>query len=89
MSVFWVDRRVIDGFIHLFAKVVFALAKLANWTDHYIVDGFLNLIVSLVNLIGNFARRFQAGKVQYYLLSMLIVILALFIVFIFRYGTNL
>ncbi len=89
MSVFWVDRRVIDGFIHLFAKIVFALAKLANWTDHYIVDGFLNLIVSLVNLIGNFARRFQAGKVQYYLLSMLIVILALFMVFIFRYGTNL
>ncbi|MDR3693333.1 proton-conducting transporter membrane subunit, partial [Mucilaginibacter sp.] len=76
---FWFDRRVIDGFIVLFAKLSVALSKLAAWTDRNIVDGFLNLLVKAVRTIGNFARRFQGGKVQYYLFSMLAVILAIFI----------
>ncbi|BAU53142.1 NADH-quinone oxidoreductase subunit 5 family protein [Mucilaginibacter gotjawali] len=76
---FWFDRRVIDGFILLFAKMSVALSKLAAWTDRNIVDGFLNLLVKAVRIIGNFARRFQGGKVQYYLFSMLAVILAIFI----------
>jgi NADH-quinone oxidoreductase subunit L len=76
---FRVDRRVIDGFIQLLAKAAMALSKLAAWIDHHIIDGFLNLLVSIVQAIGNFARRFQGGKVQYYLFSMLVIILALFI----------
>ncbi|WP_428330230.1 NADH-quinone oxidoreductase subunit L [Mucilaginibacter sp.] len=78
-TLFWFDRTVIDGFIHLLAKTGIALAKLADWTDRYIIDGFLNLMVAMVQAIGNFARRFQGGKVQYYLFSMLVIILALFI----------
>jgi NADH-quinone oxidoreductase subunit L len=78
-AVFWVDRTVIDGFIHLLAKITIALSKLTTWTDHYLIDGFLNLLAAIVQAIGNFARRFQSGKVQYYLFSMLVIILALFI----------
>lgn len=76
---FWFDRRIIDAFIVLFAKMSVALSKLAAWMDRNIVDGFLNLLVNAVRTIGNFARRFQGGKVQYYLFSMLAVILAIFI----------
>jgi len=79
LATFWFDRRVIDGFILLFAKMSVALSKLAAWTDRNIVDGFINLLVKAVQSIGNFARRFQGGKVQYYLFSMLAVILVLFI----------
>jgi NADH-quinone oxidoreductase subunit L len=78
-AVFWTDRSVIDGFIHLLVKVFVSLAKLSAWVDRYLIDGFLNLLVAIVEGIGNFARRFQGGKVQYYLFSMLAVILALFI----------
>jgi NADH-quinone oxidoreductase subunit L len=77
--VFWWDRRIIDGFIHTLAKTGMALSKLAAWTDQHIIEGFLNLVVAVVQSIGNFARRFQGGKVQYYLYSMLVVILVLFI----------
>jgi NADH-quinone oxidoreductase subunit L len=56
-----------------------ALAKLAAWTDQYIIDGFLYLVTAIVNAIGNFARRFQGGKVQYYLYSMLVAILVIFL----------
>jgi NADH-quinone oxidoreductase subunit L len=78
-AVFWWDRRIIDGFIHTLAKTGMALSKLAAWTDQHIIEGFLNLVVAVVQSIGNFARRFQGGKVQYYLYSMLVVILVLFI----------
>ncbi len=78
-ATFRLDRRVIDGFIHSVAYAGIAFAKAAMWTDRYIIDGFLNLIVAVVQSIGNFARRFQGGKVQYYIYSMLVVILVIFI----------
>jgi len=77
--VFWTDRSVIDGLIHLVTKLYVSLAKLCAWTDRYVIDGFLNLVVALVEGVGNFARRFQGGKLQYYLFSTLVIILALFI----------
>jgi NADH-quinone oxidoreductase subunit L len=76
---FWFDRRVIDGLVNLLAKAGLTLAKLSAWTDRYIVDGFLHLLVEIVRIISSFFRVFQAGKVQYYLFSMLVIILALFI----------
>jgi len=78
-ATFWFDRRIIDAFIVLFAKMSIALAKLAAWTDRNIIDGFLNLLVRAVHIIGNSVRRLQGGKVQYYLFSMLVIILAIFI----------
>lgn len=78
-ATFWFDRRVIDGFVSVLARAGIALSKLSSWFDRHIIDGFLNLLVAIVRGIGNFARRFQGGKVQYYLFSMLVVILILFI----------
>lgn len=79
-AAYWFDRVVINGFVALLAAFILKLSKLSAWTDKYVVDGFLNLLASIVQLIGNFARRLQGGKVQYYLFSMLVIILALFLV---------
>jgi len=76
---FWIDRTVVDGFLHLLARISGAIAKLTAWADEYIVDGFLHLLAAIVQSIGNFARKFQSGKVQYYLFSMLVIVLLLFI----------
>jgi NADH-quinone oxidoreductase subunit L len=78
-GIFWFDRIIIDGVIKLLAKVTIGLAKLSAWADKYIVDGFLNWLAAIVQSIGNFARRFQGGKVQYYMYSMLAIVLALLI----------
>ena len=80
---FWFDRTIIDGFINSLAKFGLMLSKLTAWIDQHIIDGFLHLLVSIVQVIGNFARKFQGGKVQYYLYSMLVIVLALFILKIF------
>jgi NADH-quinone oxidoreductase subunit L len=78
-SLYLADRKVIDGFIHLLEKIGIAIAKATAWCDKYIVDGVLWLAAQLVQYIGNFARRFQGGKVQYYLYSMLLAVIAVFI----------
>jgi NADH-quinone oxidoreductase subunit L len=78
-GVSWFDKNIIDGFINLLKNIVLILSKITAWTDKYIIDGFLHLLTSIVQQIGNFARSFQSGKVQYYLFSMLAIILALFI----------
>jgi len=78
-AIYWFDSKVIDGFVNLLPRLGLMAAKIAAWTDRYIIDGLLHLFAFTVQAIGNFARRFQGGKIQYYLFSMLVVILALFI----------
>jgi NADH-quinone oxidoreductase subunit L len=75
----WFDRNILDGFIHLLQNITIAFSKVAEWTDRYIIDGLLNLLAAIVTGIGNFARNFQSGRIQYYLFSMLAIILAIFL----------
>jgi NADH-quinone oxidoreductase subunit L len=79
-ALFWFDRRVIDGFIHLLGKIGIVISGAAAWFDRNIVDGLLHLLAEIVQAIGNFTRRFQSGKIQYYLFSMLLAVIVLFII---------
>ena len=81
-SASWFDRNIIDGFINLLKNTVLILSKITAWIDKYIIDGLLHLLTSITLGIGNFARNFQSGKIQYYLFSMLAIILAVFIWFL-------
>jgi NADH-quinone oxidoreductase subunit L len=78
-ALYWFDSKVIDGFVNLLEKIGIAIAGIAAWLDKHIVDGLLHLIADIVHGIGGFARRFQGGKIQYYLFSMLLVLITVFI----------
>jgi NADH-quinone oxidoreductase subunit L len=78
-ALYWADKNMIDGFLNLLQKITLALAAVTAWLDKYVVDGILHGIALLVRGISNFVRGFQTGRVQYYLFSMLALILALFI----------
>ncbi|GAA4103844.1 hypothetical protein GCM10022392_31590 [Mucilaginibacter panaciglaebae] len=75
----WVDRVVIDGFINGLSNLAVGIARLAGWFDYNVIDGISRLLTFIVKITANFVRRFQGGKVQYYLFSMLAVVLALII----------
>jgi len=75
----WIERNIIDGFVNLLPKIVLLVSKLSAWVDNNIVDGFIHLLTRWAQAISNFVRKFQGGKVQYYLYSMLAVLLALII----------
>ncbi|TZF81894.1 NADH-quinone oxidoreductase subunit L [Pedobacter sp. BS3] len=74
------DRVIVDGMVHLLAKVGQALATLSAWLDTYIVDGLVNGVGILSKSIGNFARNMQTGKLQHYLLITLFIVITFFIV---------
>ncbi|WP_218625298.1 NADH-quinone oxidoreductase subunit L [Mucilaginibacter sp. dw_454] len=75
----WVDRVVIDGFINSLANTLVGLGKAASWFDYHVIDGISRVLSGIVQITGNFVRHFQSGRVQYYLFSMLAVVLALII----------
>ena len=75
----WIDRIVIDGFINGLSNFAVSIAKLAAWFDYNVIDGISRLITFVVQITSNFVRRFQGGRVRYYLFSMLAVVLALII----------
>jgi NADH-quinone oxidoreductase subunit L len=73
------DRRVVDGLVNLFTKIIQALALVSDWVDRYLVDGLISFIALRIRDVGSFARSFQTGKVQQYLLTMLLFILGIYI----------
>ena len=75
----WFDKWVIDGIVNYFAVMGKFMAGIAAWVDTYLVDGFVNGTGKLVLMAGNVVRRFQNGKVQAYLFSMLVVVLLLYV----------
>ncbi|UEG54755.1 NADH-quinone oxidoreductase subunit L [Mucilaginibacter daejeonensis] len=78
-TLFAFDKQVIDGGIDKLQALTRSLAGLAAWTDRYIVDGVLHLTAWTVRVIGGSVRSFQNGRVQYYLFSMLAVVLAVLV----------
>ncbi len=73
------DRLVIDGFVNLLAKIGLFLSQVSAWIDQYLVDGAVNFIAFRIRDLGSFARSFQTGKVQQYLLTMLLFILGIYL----------
>lgn len=77
--VYITDRTVIDGMVNAVAKIGVVISTCAAWTDRTLVDGLVNGAGILAKGIGNFARSFQTGRVQTYLLTLLVAILSFFI----------
>lgn len=77
------DSIIIDGFVNLFGKITVFFSKIADWVDRYLIDGVVNAFASISKTIGNFTRQFQTGRLQHYLLSMVLAVLAVFIIKLF------
>ncbi|OCX54125.1 NADH dehydrogenase [Mucilaginibacter sp. PPCGB 2223] len=75
----WFDTYVIDGIVKLIAGTGLVLSRISAWIDRYIIDGIIHSITYFVKQAGNFIRGFQTGRVQGYLFTMLIIVLALYI----------
>ena len=79
----WTDRNVIDGFVRLLTNLTIGISKIAAWFDYYVIDGISRVATFIVQVTANFIRYFQSGKLQYYLFSMIAIVLALFIYLLF------
>lgn len=73
------DKRVVDGIINFLGSVIRILSSISDWVDRRIVDGAINSVAELAKSIGNLSRKFQTGHLQHYLITMLTVVIAFFI----------
>jgi NADH-quinone oxidoreductase subunit L len=80
------DRLVVDGLVNLLGKIGVVLSTISGWLDTYVIDGLINAIASFAKTIGNFARHLQTGRLQHYLLTMVLVVLAVFVIKLFFPG---
>lgn len=64
----WFDGAVIDGIVNGSATVTRAYSFVQGWFDNKVVDGLVNLTAAFVGFWGHFARSFQSGQAQRYIL---------------------
>lgn len=78
-----IDRYVIDSIVLSTAAVVRNISDFSRWTDKNIVDGAVNGSGAMVSKAGSIFRMLQSGRLQHYLLSILLILLTFLILTFF------
>jgi NADH-quinone oxidoreductase subunit L len=73
----WFDLYVIDGIVNLFHVISRGLAYFIGHFDNIVIDGIVNLIAKITGLLGAIFRKFQTGRVQTYVIFVIIAIIVL------------
>jgi NADH-quinone oxidoreductase subunit L len=80
----WMDRIVIDGFLHAIARGALWLGSaVRQYIDLWVVNGAGDLTGKSVRDLGFWLKKGQTGRVQQYLITSLLVILVVSAVLIF------
>ena len=81
-----IDRGIIDGILHLIARVFTWIGDLFKVLNLWLIDGVGDGVPELIAKFGVYFRRIQSGRVQQYML--LIAIAALLIAAVFALSTG-
>jgi NADH-quinone oxidoreductase subunit L len=82
----FIDKGIIDGTLHLIARVFTWIGDLLKLLNTWLIDGVGDGIPEYIAVFGRWFRRIQTGRVQQYLLY--IVVAALIIAIIFAISTG-
>jgi NADH-quinone oxidoreductase subunit L len=77
--VYQFDRVVIDALVISMATITKLLSSIAQWFDKNVIDGLVNASGVFSGYIGSFFRTFQSGRLQHYIITMLLFVLSFFI----------
>ena len=75
----WFDTWIVDGIVNLSAYFTRALAWLNALFDSKIVDGLVNLVADTIIEAGGQLRRVQTGRLQTYVVLLLVGIVVLMV----------
>jgi NADH-quinone oxidoreductase subunit L len=76
-SYLWIDRRIIDGFLHWFGHVATLVGGiLRNYIDKPIVNGFGDWAGETTKRLGGLFRPIQTGRIQQYMIIALVSLAA-------------
>jgi NADH-quinone oxidoreductase subunit L len=74
----WFDNTIIDGAVNGVAAITKWLSFFSGKFDNVVVDGLVNLLAYSVGFIGLLFRKFQTGKIQTYIIFVLVGIILIF-----------
>ncbi len=80
----WFDINIVDGMVNGVATLVKKFAFLNNSFDKHVVDGAVNFTAFTVNTTGAVLRKLQTGKVQSYIVMLLLVVFGYFVFYFTR-----
>jgi len=80
----WFDTHVVDGIVNGVATLVRKFAFLNNSFDKHVVDGLVNFTAFTVNTTGAVLRKLQTGKVQTYIVMLILVVFGYFVFYFSR-----
>ncbi len=73
------DSKVIDGLVHLIARIGVLGASLSGLFDRYVVDGLVNLSATVSYGIGGWLRGFQTGYLRSYVLFLVLAAVGIWV----------
>jgi NADH-quinone oxidoreductase subunit L len=85
----WFDTNVIDGVLHVVAKVTVLTSLISGLNDKLVVDGLANLFATVTQGVGNWLRGVQTGYIRSYVLFLALAALALWVLLRFFLGPAL
>ncbi len=78
----WFDTNIVDGIVNGVATTFRKFAFLNAGFDKYVVDGAVNFTAFFVQTSGAVMRKIQTGKVQTYLVMVMVAVLGYFAVYL-------
>ena len=80
----WFDINIVDGIVNGVGTLVRKFAFLNDSFDKHVVDGAVNFTAFTVNTTGAVLRKLQTGKVQSYIVMLLLVVFGYFVFYFTR-----
>ena len=77
----WFDLHVVDGVVNLTAAIGRLWGHFTGHFDNIVVDGIVNLIAYIAGFFGMLFRKVQTGRVQTYIIFVIIGLMTLIYVF--------
>ncbi len=78
----WFDLYLIDGMVNLTAFITRGFSYFIGHFDNIVIDGFVNLSANVTGFFGAVFRKVQTGKVQTYLVFVVIGVMLLIYFFV-------
>lgn len=82
----FIDRGIIDGFLHLIARVATWIGDFIKMLNLWLIDGVGDGIPELIARTGIWFRRLQTGRVQQYMLLLALAVILIGIIFALSTG---
>ncbi len=78
----WFDNTIVDGIVNLSSYLTRGFSTITGHFDNYVVDGVVNFMASFTGFWGSALKKLQTGRIQSYIVFVLLGILILLYFFI-------